>query len=73
MIGSPVDCHNYEKDVEPKVNSTMVTQSMMLMDENFIDIPIENDNVDQLLHACCCKTHSMFEITKYIDPYMCLP
>ena len=26
----------------------MVTQSVMLMTENFVDIPIENDDIDEL-------------------------
>ena len=29
-VPSPVDCHNYEEDVEPKLNSAMVTQSVMV-------------------------------------------
>ena len=47
-VPSPVDCHNYEEDVKPRVNSTMVTQSKMLMTKNFVDISIENDDVDDL-------------------------
>ena len=48
-VPSPVDCHNYEEDVEPRVDPAMVTQSMMLIGENFVDIPIENDDVDELV------------------------
>ena len=47
-VPSPVYCHNYEEDVKPRVNSTMVTQSVILMAENFVDIPIGNDDVDEL-------------------------
>ena len=48
-VPSPVDCLNYEENVEPRVNSIIVTQSVMLIAENFVDIPVENDDVDQLV------------------------
>ena len=37
------------KMLKPIVDSTMVTQSMMLMAENFVDILVENDDVDELV------------------------
>ena len=40
-VPSPIDCHNYEEDVEPRVNLGMVTQSVMLMGKIFVDIPIQ--------------------------------
>ena len=48
-VPSPVDCLNYEEDAKPRVNSIIATQSVMLMAKNFIDIPVENDDVDQLV------------------------
>ena len=48
-VPSPINCHYYEEDVEPRVDSAMITQSMMLMAENFVDIPVENDDVDELV------------------------
>ena len=46
----PVNCHNNEKNVEPGVNLAMFTHSMMLIAENFVDIPIQNDYVDELVN-----------------------
>ena len=46
-VSSPLDCHTYEEDVETRMNSEMVIESIMLMAENFIDIPIQNDDVDE--------------------------
>ena len=37
------------KMLKPIVDSTMVTQLMMLMAENFVDILVENDDVDELV------------------------
>ena len=31
-----------------------------------------NDDCRWRLHACCRKTHGMFEIPKYIDPHTCV-
>ena len=46
-MSSPVDCHTYEEDVETRMNSEMVIESVMLMAENFVDIPVQNDDVDE--------------------------
>ena len=37
-MSSPVDCHTYEEDVETRMNSEMVIESVMLMAKNFVDI-----------------------------------
>ena len=46
-VSSPLDCHTYEGDVETSMNSEMVIESVMLMAENFVDIPVQNDDVDE--------------------------
>ena len=46
-VSSPLDCHIYEEDVETRMNSEMVIESVMLMDENFVDILVQNDDVDE--------------------------
>ena len=45
----PIDCHNYEEDFELRMNLIMVTQLVMLMTENFVDIHIQNDDVNKLV------------------------
>ena len=44
---SPVDCHSYEEDVEPKETSGKVTQLSIIVAEIFVDIPIQNDDFDE--------------------------
>ena len=39
-VFSPLDCHPYEEDVETRMNSEMVIESVMLLVENFVDIPV---------------------------------
>ena len=46
-MSSPLDCHTYEEDVETIMNSKMVIESVMLMAEIFVDIPVQNDDVDE--------------------------
>ena len=46
-ISSPLDCHAYEEDVETIMNLNMIIESVMLMAENFVDIPVQNDDVDE--------------------------
>ena len=46
-MSSPLDCHTYEKDVETRMNSEMVIESVMLMAKIFVDIPVQNDDVDE--------------------------
>ena len=46
-MSSPIACHTYEEDVETRMNSEMVIESVMLMAENFVDIPVQNDDVDE--------------------------
>ena len=46
-MSSPLNCHTYEEDVETRMNSEMVIESVMLMVENFVDIPVQNDDVDE--------------------------
>ena len=46
-MSSPLDCHTYDEDVETIMNSEMVIESVMLMAEIFVDIPVQNDDVDE--------------------------
>ena len=46
-VSSIVD--TYEEDIEIRMNSTMVIESVMLMAENFVDISNQNDDVDKLV------------------------
>ena len=46
-MSSPLDCHTYEEDVEIRMNSEMVIESVMVMAEIFVDIPIQNVDVDE--------------------------
>ena len=39
-VSSPLNCHTYEGDVETRMNSEIVIESVMLMFANFVDIPI---------------------------------
>ena len=48
-VFSPLDCHPYEEDVETRMNLAMVIESVMLLVENFVDIPVQNDDVDELV------------------------
>ena len=46
-VSSLLDCHTYEEDVETRMNSEMVIESVMLMAENFVDILVQNDDGDE--------------------------
>ena len=46
-VSSPLDCHTYEEDVETRMNSEIVIESVMLMAENFVDSLVQNDDVDE--------------------------
>ena len=46
-VSSTLDCHTYEEDVETRMNLEMVIESVMLMVENFVDIPVQNDDIDE--------------------------
>ena len=46
-VSSPLNCHTYGEDVETRMNSKMVIESVMLMAENFVDILVQNDDVDE--------------------------
>ena len=46
-VSSLLNCHTYEEDVEIRMNSKMVIESVMLMVENFVDIPVQNDDINK--------------------------
>ena len=46
-VSSLLHCPTYEEDAETRMNLEMVIESIMLMVENFVDIPIQNDDVDE--------------------------
>ena len=46
-MSSPVDCHTYEEHVETRMNSEMVIESVILMAKIFVDILVQNDDVDE--------------------------
>ena len=57
-VSSLIDCHTYDKDVELRVNSAMVTQLVMLVAENFADILVQNDDVDELVEDDLTENYS---------------
>ena len=48
-VSSPLDCLTYEENVETIMNLEMVIESVMLMAKNFVDIPVQNNDVDEEL------------------------